>query len=163
TILDTLESSPHTEAAPTAVQAPRPRREIIAEEMEQARSMSHPLSLALVYLNRGEALSGDGSADVDSLEKDFALRLRSVAIDARVERFGELTYGIFYHGAHEGLAHWASGIKEAFPEDDQEFEGGVSVGVVPMQERHSGADDFRSEAAAALHESFQSGECVIVA
>lgn len=163
TILDTLEMAPHAEAPQNVVQAPRPRREIIAEEMEQARSLSHPLSLALVYLNRGEALSGNGSADVEALEQEFSLRLRSVAVDARVERFGELTYGIFYHGAHEGLAHWASGIKEAFPEDDKEFEGGVSVGVVPFQERHAGADEFRSEAAAALHESFQSGECVIVA
>lgn len=161
TILDTLDTA--GEPAGKAAETPRPRREIIADEMEQARSLSHPLSLALVYLNRGEALSGDGSADVEPLEESFSDRLRSVAVDARVERFGELTYGIFYHGAHEGLAHWASGIKDAFPDDDDEFEGGVSVGVVPLQARHAGADELRSEATAALHESFQSGECVIVA
>jgi len=130
--------------------------------MEQARTLSHPLSLALVYLNRGEYLSGDGSADVQDLEDQFSDRLRSVALDARVERFGELTYGIFYHGDHDSLAEWASGIKDAFPEEGEEFEGGVSVGVAPFQDRHEAADELRSEATAALHESFQSGECVIV-
>lgn len=159
TILDTLDTS---SAADDAVDAPRPRREIIADEMQQARSLSHPLSLALVYLNRGEALSGDGSADVQDLEEQFARELRSVAVDARVERFGELTYGIFYHGSHDSLADWASGIKDAFPEGSGLFEGGVSVGVAPFQERHEVADELRSEATAALQESFQSGECVIV-
>lgn len=159
TILDTIDTDAEDE---DAADTPRPRREIIADEMEQARSLSHPLSLALVYLNRGEALSGDGSADVAGLEEQFSSRLRSVALDARVERFGELTYGIFYHGAHDSLAEWASGIKNAFPEDAEDFEGGVSVGVAPFLERHEGADALRSEATAALQESFQSGECVIV-
>lgn len=159
TILDTIDTDADGE---DTSEAPRPRREIIADEMEQARSLSHPLSLALVYLNRGEALSGDGSADVDGLEELFSKRLRSVALDARVERFGELTYGIFYHGAHDSLAEWASGIQNAFAEDAPDFEGGVSVGVAPFMERHDGADELRSEATAALQESFQSGECVIV-
>lgn len=159
TILDTVDTDISSDES---INTPRPRREIIADEMEQARSLSHPLSLALVYLNRGEALSGDGSADVDGLEDLFSKRLRSVALDARVERFGELTYGIFYHGAHDSLADWASGIKEAFPEHAQDFEGGVSVGVAPLLDRHDGADSLRSEATAALQESFQSGECVIV-
>jgi len=140
----------------------RPRREIIADEMVRARSTEHPLSLALVYLNRGEALSGDGVGSVHELEEAFSKRLRSVTLDARVERFGELTYGIFYHGELGGLANWAGGIKEAFPEDDQAFEGGVSVGVAVMQDRHERADELRSEATAALEASFKSGECIIV-
>jgi hypothetical protein len=159
TILDTLDTS---READEASDAPQPRREIIADEMERARTLSYPLSLALVYLNRGEYLSGDGSADVQDLEEQFSNRLRSVAVDARVERFGELTYGIFYHGTHDSLADWASAIKDAFQVDGGEFEGGVSVGVAPFQDRHEAPDELRSEATAALHESFQSGECVIV-
>ncbi|MDA0683196.1 MAG: hypothetical protein O3A57_02110 [Bacteroidetes bacterium] len=160
TILDTTD-----ERIPDAaedIEALRPRREIIADEMEHARTMALPLSLALVYLNRGEALSGDGSADVEGLEDSFSNRLRSVALDARVERFGELTYGVFYHGDHDQLAEWASRIKESFPDQDEPFEGGVSVGVVAMKDRHDGADELRAEATAALAESFQSGECIIV-
>lgn len=159
TILDTLDTSPQADEASGA---PRPRREIIADEMERARSLSHPLSLALVYLNKGEVLSGDGVVDVQDLEDQFEARLRSVALDARIERFGELTYGIFYHGTHDSLADWASGIKDAFPKEERLFEGGVSIGVAPFQERHDAADELRSEATAALQESFESGECVIV-
>jgi hypothetical protein len=159
TILDTLDTS---SKADEASGAPRPRREIIADEMEQARTLSHPLSLALVYLNKGEALSGDGVGDIQDLEDQFESRLRSVALDARIERFGELTFGIFYHGDHDSLADWASGIKDAFPEEEKIFEGGVSIGVAPFQERHDAADELRSEATAALQESFESGECVIV-
>jgi hypothetical protein len=159
TILETLDTS---SKADEASGAPRPRREIIADEMEQARTLSHPLSLALVYLNKGEALSGDGVGDIQDLEDQFESRLRSVALDARIERFGELTFGIFYHGDHDSLADWASGIKDAFPEEEKIFEGGVSIGVAPFQERHDAADELRSEATAALQESFESGECVIV-
>ncbi len=141
---------------------PKPRREIIADEMERARAMAHPLSLALVFLNQGEELAGDGSTDVDSLENEFSERLKNVAVDARVERFGELTYGIFYHGSKEGVARWASGIQDAFPDEDESLSGGVSVGVAVMQERHSGAEELKSDASAALLEAFQSGECIIV-
>jgi hypothetical protein len=145
-----------------ASSTPKPRREIIADEMERARAMAHPLSLALVFLNQGEELAGDGSTDVDSLESEFSERLKNVAVDARVERFGELTYGIFYHGSKEGVARWASGIQDAFPNEDESLAGGVSVGVAVMQERHSGADELKSDASAALLEAFQSGECIIV-
>ncbi len=145
-----------------AVPSVKPRREIIADEMERAREDSHPLSLALVFLNQGEALTGDGSTDVTKLEDRFSNRLKNVAVDARVERFGELTYGIFYHGAYDGLARWASGIQDAFPQEDDLLSGGVSVGVVVMNERHQAADELRSDATAALQKAFQSGECIIV-
>jgi len=145
-----------------AVKTVKPRREIIADEMVRAREDVHPLSLALVYLNQGEDLSGDGSTDVTKLEDTFSNRLKNVAVDARVERFGELTYGIFYHGAADGLARWAGGIQDAFPEADESLSGGVSVGVVVMKDRHSGADELRSDATAALQKAFQSGECIIV-
>lgn len=136
----------------------KPRREIITEEMDRARSEKHPLSLALVYFNGGE----DGSENVNELESAFYSRLKNVAVDARVERFGELTYGIFYHGAKAGIAAWASRIQEGFPKDHRALPGGVSVGVAVLQERHQSADEFRSDATAALQEAFESGECIIV-
>lgn len=138
--------------------AMKPRREIISEEMDRARSHKHPLALALIYLNKGEQVEGD----VTELEMMFCNRLKNIAVDARVERFGELTYGVFYHGASQGVAGWAGRIQEAFPREDEELAGGVSVGVAVMQERHRVADDFRSDATAALQEAFQSGECIVV-
>lgn len=145
---------------------PRPRRDIIEEEMERARSMAHPLSLALVFLNRGELLgesSGDAAEELlEDAETAFESRLRDVVIDARVERFGELTYGVFYHGAPDGIAGWAAGLQASFEDENGVLEGGVSVGVALMSDRHDGPDDLRSDATAALQESFETGECTIV-
>ena len=114
--------------------------------------------MALDYLNNGEKAEGE----VAELENVFSGRLKSVAVDARIERFGELTYGIFYHGAKTGIAAWASRIQDGFPKDDAQLPGGVSVGVAVMQERHQSADELRSDATAALQEAFSSGECIIV-
>ncbi|NNF04604.1 MAG: hypothetical protein HKN17_09060 [Rhodothermales bacterium] len=141
---------------------PRPRRDIIEEEMERARAMSHPLSLALVFLNRGEKLDDAGGDQLADAESAFENRLRDVVIDARVERFGELTYGVFYHGASDGVAAWAAGLQASFENENGVLEGGVSVGVVLMTDRHDGPDDLRSDATAALQESFETGECTIV-
>jgi len=141
-----------------ATMPPKPRREIITEEMERSRSADHPLSLALVYLNGGESAEGE----VGELEEAMCSRLKNVALDARVERFGELTYGIFYHGAKAGIAAWAGRIQDGFPAEDTKLPGGVSVGVAVMQDRHQSADELRSDATAALQEAFSSGECIIV-
>jgi hypothetical protein len=141
---------------------PRPRREIIEEEMERARVMSHPLSLALVFLNRGESLDEADDDKLSDAESAFESKLRDVVIDARVERFGELTYGVFYHGDADGIAGWAAGLQASFEDENGVLAGGVSVGVALMTERHGSPDDLRSDATAALQESFETGECTIV-
>lgn len=141
----------------------KPRRDIISDEMERSRTLGHPLSLALVFLNKGEALDGEGrDARVAELEVAFEGRLREVAIDARIERFGELTFGVFYHGSRQNVAAWASRIQDAFREDESELVGGVSVGVVVYGAQHESPDDLRSHATAALQEAFETGECTIV-
>ncbi|HAY35945.1 MAG: hypothetical protein P8H65_09485 [Rhodothermales bacterium] len=136
----------------------KPRREIIAEEMERARTHERSLSLVLVYLSQAEELD----VDVDSVEESLCSRLKSIAVDARVERFGELTYGIFYQGSSQSVAGWAGRIQSAFPEDDDVLPGGVSVGAAVLGPRHVGPDELRSDATAALQEAFNTGECIIV-
>ncbi len=140
----------------------KPRRDIISDEMESARSMSHPLALALVFLNRGEGLDETKSPEIHEMENAFEARLREVAGDGRVEQFGELTYGVFYRGEVESVASWASRLQTSFVDEEGHLQGGVSVGVAMMQERHKGPDDFRSDATAALKEAFETGECTIV-
>lgn len=140
----------------------KPRRDIISDEMERARSMSHPLALALVFLNRGEGLDETDSPKIHEMENAFEARLREVASDGRVEQFGELTYGVFYHGEEESVASWASHLQTSFVDERGHLQGGVSVGVVMMQERHKSPDDLRSDATAALQEAFDTGECTIV-
>jgi GGDEF domain-containing protein len=149
--------------AESRVDNTKPRRDIISEEMERSRTLGHPLSLALVFLNKGESLAGDDrESRVAELEIAFEGRLREVAIDARIERFGELTFGVFYHGARQNVAAWASRIQDAFRGDEPDSMGGVSVGVVVYGPRHESPDDLRSHATAALQEAFETGECTIV-
>lgn len=157
TILDT-EAEGGLADLDASEQALKPRREIITEEMDRARTDHHPLSLALVYFNGGE----EESSNLTELEEKFKTRLKGVVVDARTERFGELTYGIFYHGEQTGVATWAGHIQEGFPVDDPQLPGGVSVGVAVLSERHQSADELRADATAALQEAFSSGECIIV-
>lgn len=141
----------------------KPRRDIISDEMERSKTLGHPLSLALVFLNKGEALNGeDRETRVAELEVAFEGRLREVAIDARIERFGELTFGVFYHGARQNVAAWASRIQDTFREEETELVGGVSVGVAVYGPQHESPDELRSHATAALQEAFETGECTIV-
>ncbi len=139
----------------------KPRREIIADEMERSRSMGYDLSLALVFLNKAEE-DGVSNEDLDDLEIRFEGRLREVALDARIERFGELTFGVFYHGQQETVGAWAARIQEAFDEEAAPLDGGVSIGVVICGEQHGGPDSLRAHATAALQSAFETGECTIV-
>ena len=139
----------------------KPRRQIIADEMERSRSMGHDLSLALVFLNKAED-NGVQNDELEELEVRFEGRLREVALDARIERFGELTFGVFYHGQRDTVATWAARIQEAFDEEAEPLDGGVSVGVVVCGEQHGGPDSLRAHATAALQSAFESGECIIV-
>ena len=140
----------------------KPRREIIADEMQKARKESQPLALALVFLNRGEEIVSSGETDINEMESVFAARLREVATSGRVEQFGELTFGVFYRGNAETVASWASHLQSAFVDADGHLRGGVSVGVALLNARHESPDDLRSDATAALQEAFETGECTIV-
>jgi GGDEF domain-containing protein len=140
----------------------KPRRDIIADEMQKARKESKPLALALVFLNRGEEIVGSGETDIVEMESVFEARLREVATSGRVEKFGELTYGVFYRGTADTVAAWASRLQTAFVDTDGHLRGGVSVGVAQLNARHESPDDLRSDATAALQEAFESGECTIV-
>ncbi len=142
--------------------ASRPRREIINDEMERARAHSHSLALALVYLNGGEKMAIVDSEQIDIIENEFELRLKAVAKDGMVEHFGELTYGVFYHGRSESVAEWACHIHGSLAHEAGLLEGGVSVGVAILRDRHVSPDDLRADATAALKQAFESGECTIV-
>jgi hypothetical protein len=163
-LLGTLISSEQDagDGAPVAPKTVRPRREIIREEMEQARRLSSPLSLAMVFLNRGETMAGADDDVITYVENQFEMRLKAVANDAMVEHFGELTFGIFYHGQETSVGAWAGNIQATFDAEEGDLDGGVSVGVAIMRDRHLNADDLRSDATAALKQAFDSGECTIV-
>ena len=145
-----------------ASQAPRPRREIIAEEMEAAFAEDYPLALALVHLNRAEAIAEDGEEAVAEAEQALYDRLVAAVPDGRVERFGELTFGIFYASDVAEVEPWAEQLQADMAEASGTLEGGVSIGVAMLDERHEDPDDFRADATEALRVAYETGTCTIV-
>lgn len=140
--------------------SPRPRTEIIAEEMEAADAANDPLSLLLVHLNRAEALAREGEGTVQDAEARFAQRLDELAASSRVVRFGELTYGVFYRGDANAVEPFAADLQETMRTETGVLEGGVSIGVAVRDARHD-PESLRADATEALSESYKTGACTI--
>lgn len=143
-------------------QKPRPRREIIAEEMEQADREATDLALVLVHLNRSESIARAGEAAVASAEDALRDRLRRAAPEQRVERFGELTYGVFFRGGLSQVEPWAINVQNQMHAATGELEGGASIGVALRGPRHDTPESLRADATQALHEAYKTGTCTII-
>jgi len=139
---------------------PRPRRELIAEEMEAVQATDDDLALALVHLNRAESIARRGREAVASAERLFHARLDQMAPRQRIERFGELTYGVFFHEGTDAVEPWVADLESAMADEQGELEGGVSVGVAVWDEETPEA--LRSEATKALREAYETGTSTIV-
>ena len=140
----------------------RPRREIIAEEMHRARSESNSLALALVYLNGAEQLEIMGDASIVAAERALNVRLQSVSGSYRIERFGELMFGVFLTATTEEIEDWTANVQEALFDAEGEFSSGVSIGVAVMNDRHHSAESLRSDATLALQEALSSGHSTVL-
>jgi GGDEF domain-containing protein len=143
---------------------PRPRGEIIAEKMQQARDEGHALALALVYLNRAEAVAERGEDEVRGAERAFRVRLRRALPEEgeRVERFGELTYGVFLRRARAEAERWAVTFQEEMDDARAPLEGGVSIGLAPMRGPEQSPEALRENATHALREAYTTGTCTIL-
>lgn len=157
TVLELQQSRREAEA-----QAYRPRREIIAEEMTRARRRGEPLALALVHLNRADAIATEGPVALAAAEQALKAALQESAPDQRVERFGELTYGVFYRAPVPEVEAWAARLQAQLAQVGGWLEGGVSIGVAVLQERHQTPEQFRADATEALREAYESGTCTIL-
>jgi GGDEF domain-containing protein len=142
--------------------AQRPRREIIAEEMDRARREGGPLALALVHLNRADAVAAEGPVVLAAAEKALKTALQASAPDQRIERFGELVYGVFYRAPVPEVEAWVARLQSSLAEAGGWLEGGVSIGVAVLQDRHQTPDQFREDATEALREAYESGSCIIL-
>ncbi|MEZ4702403.1 MAG: hypothetical protein R2834_18870 [Rhodothermales bacterium] len=140
----------------------RPRREIIAEEMERARENGRSLSLALIYLNRAEAIADQGVKALGAAERALKKNLQQAAQTGRLERFGELTYGVFHDEDVTEVEAWALRLQEDLAADTEHLAGGVSIGIALLKDRHATPDDFRADATEALREAFETGACTII-
>lgn len=140
----------------------RSRREIIAEEMVRARANKQPLALALVHLNGDEHLAAQGESAILAAEKALEDRLRQATLRrGRVERFGELTYGVLFDGTADEVEIWACDLRDMLAQQSGVFEHGVSIGAAVLHESHDSADAFRADATEAVTESYHSGACII--
>ena len=129
--------------------APRPRREIIAEEMAADRAFA----LALVHqqVDLDDALEAHEAA--------FEQAVRDAAPGARVERFGEMTFGVFVRGPVEAVEQW---VGEAHAHLARDARGPVSIGAAYLHEHHETPDALRTDATDALQDSFESGQPILV-
>jgi GGDEF domain-containing protein len=144
-------------------QVVRPRRVILAEEMDRARGAGKSLAFALVHLNQAEDLSDMGDEEVTSAEGELVARLKKNAPQCRVERFGELTFGLFYRGATAVEAEkLASELQARLAEEEGLLSGGVSIGFAILQDRHDSPESFRADATDALREAYETGATTIV-
>lgn len=153
-------SSDYAGEEPGGVQAeeapsPRPRAEILAEEMESARAAGHAVAFALVVPHDADALITEGNALVERAEAALRERLHRAPGTTRVEPFGELVLGAFCSLSETSVEEWAQlvgGAGEA-----------VHIGAVMLTEARTDPQGVRAEAEAALHEAYEQGEtCVIV-
>jgi hypothetical protein len=159
---DTADAASDDTATDPDGEAPRPRREIIAEEMQAADASGDALALVLVHLNRAESIARRGDEAVASAERHLRTRLDDIAPGQRVERFGELTYGIFVRSGVDEVEGWAAGLQDTMAQEAGELEGGVSVGVA-VRDAHHDPEGLRTDATDALLEAYETGTCTIIA
>ena len=134
---------------------PRPRNEIIAEEMAAARLVQEPLALALVVPRDAVKVAAQGSRAIAEAEKKLLDRLREVAGSNRVEPFGELVVGVFCKAGPAFVEAWVERVEHSGP--------AVQIGVALLRARHRTPKAFRADAETALREAYERKEdCVIV-
>lgn len=161
-LLGTLMEAPPPEEGADVTEQIRPRRDIIAEEMEKARAHRRPLALALAYLNQSEARADEGAEAVAEAEEALLSYLQKATRQGRVERFGELTFGIFYNAPVADVEAWAMRLQAELAERTGPLEGGISIGIAMLQDRHTHPDALRADATSALSEAYETGTCTIV-
>ena len=137
----------------------RPRREIISEEIERSRENNRSLALALIHPNNADEVLRKGPESVAQTEYRLRQTLEETTPDGRVERFGELIYGVFYYDVDGSIDSWAQRVQSAFLENRE----AVNIGIALYSDRHETPDDLRSDAAEALRVAYEAGqnECII--
>ncbi len=141
----------------------RPRSEIVDEEIQRAQSQDTPLALALVYLNCAEEIADEGGQRaVMQAESLLVRRLRETVRGARVERFGELLFGVFFKEEGDAVEQWAIRFQQDMLNHSGLPGAGASIGIAVLDEGNASAEALRREATQALREAFSTGVATIV-
>lgn len=139
----------------------RPRKEIIEEEMDRVREMDRHLMFALVHLNDAEQVAAGGRIAVAAAERALEATLKK-ASDERVERFGELTFGVFKDEQEADAEKWAHELQNRLNSGRGALKGGVSIGIAVLGDRHETPELLREDATEALREAYETGTCTII-
>ena len=139
----------------------RPRREIVEEEMAKAREFGTKLMFALIHLNDSEMIAADGRIAVAAAERALEAALKHASED-RVERFGELTYGVLHHSEDGEVEPWVQSLQQSLQSGRGALKGGSSIGIAVLKDRHESAEAFREDATEALREAYETGTCTIL-
>ncbi len=139
----------------------RPRREIIEEEMARVRSEGGRLMLALVHLNDAEQIAAGGRIAVAAAERALEAALKK-SPDDRVERFGELTFGVFHDDPEADAENFAHDLQQRLGADRGALKGGASIGIAVLADRHQTPESLREDVTEALREAYETGTCTIV-
>lgn len=175
-LLGSLFRLPSTEAPPLAAQADRgprlrlvevgrsaPQRDVIGKEMMKARADDHALALALVYLYGDvDAFAARENRTVEEVEENVLRALRELTPNGRVERFGEMGFGVFHYGEVNEITEWVKRTHETINAYHSPEEGQISIGVAMLSDRHRNPDDLQVDAARALRAAYETGESTIL-
>ena len=140
---------------------PRPRRDIIQEEMDGAREHGTEMALAIVYLNRGEEVLAAGEAAVQEAEMHQRALLERAETPSRVVRFGPCMFGVFIYGGISEIEAWDEEFQDTLHAAGGVLEGGASTGIAIFGPRHETPDDLRNDAKKALREAYSTGSSVV--
>lgn len=137
-------------------------RQIIGEEMTEARRQGYPLGLALVFLDEGETIIRKGKEALNLAEQQLRSRLARTISNGRIEHFGQLGFGIFHYADVPEVEQWIDAALESFTEPDPILDGDLMIGVAMLQEKHEEPTDLQIAAGRALHEAYRTGESTII-
>jgi len=138
-----------------------PYNMIIEEEVNRARKTETPLALALIHVqNRDDVnLGEDVVAEIEHLMRKDLERIYGTG---RVERVGEMAFGVFIRGIVEEVEDWINQAQYHFAESSYEIPGEVIIGAACLSSGHQSSEAFRVSAGQAFKEAYETGENTIL-
>jgi hypothetical protein len=128
----------------------RPRRDIIADAMNQAFYDRKPLTFAMVRIHE-EAMRTQTEREVEETESITQATLAQLLGDkGKAEYFGKLIKGVFYFGKVSETEQWAEHVLSVLAQTLAITPDNISIGIVQMRERHREPEDLLDEAKQAL-------------
>ena len=139
------------------------RKDIVAEEVLQARRTNSSLALAAVLLRNAEEISEKGPEEVQKVESLMKANLELILAASRVVRLGELMFGVFLDGGEFLVELWAGRVHKSFRDSDDLLSGGVNIGIAHLSDSHTEGTDLSNNAISALISAYEKDQPAVIA